>query len=127
MYAYNQMNGSYCCENDWLLNRVLKTDWRYPFFVMSDWGAVHSTVRSAMAGLDQESGEQLDTQNFFAGPLAQTIAEAKSRRPGSTMARRIVTSIFAHGLADGTSASDPVDFASSDRTALAIAREETFC
>ena len=77
MCAYNQVNGAYSCENDWLLNRVLKTDWNYPYFVMSDWGAVHSTVRSAMAGLDQESGEQLDTQNFFESPLAQAIAEGE--------------------------------------------------
>ena len=41
------------------------------------------------------------------------------------MARRILTSIFAHGLADETGAPDPVDFAASDRTALAIAREGT--
>ncbi len=54
MCAYNQVNGVYSCENDWLLNQVLKRDWRYPGFVMSDWGAVHSTVRSALAGLDQE-------------------------------------------------------------------------
>ncbi|MGH6797608.1 MAG: beta-glucosidase family protein [Roseiarcus sp.] len=124
MCAYNQVNGSYCCENDWLLNQVLKTDWRYPFFVMSDWGAVHSTVRSAMAGLDQESGEQLDTRNFFADDLARAIADGKvpeARR--DDMARRILTSIFAHGLADNTGAAPPVDFASSDRTALAIERE----
>ena len=126
MCAYNQLNGSYCCENDWLLNQVLKTDWRYPFFVMSDWGAVHSTARSAMAGLDQESGEQLDTQNFFEGPLAQAIAEGEIPEARlDDMARRILTSIFAHGLAEKTSASEPVDFASSDRTALAIAREGT--
>ena len=124
MCAYNQVNGSYSCENDWLLNQVLKTDWRYPFFVMSDWGAVHSTARSAMAGLDQESGEQLDTQNFFEGPLAQAIADGQVPEARlDDMARRILTSIFAHGLADETSASEPVDIVSSDRTALAIARE----
>ena len=70
MCAYNQVNGSYCCENDWLLNEVLKTDWGYPYFVMSDWGAVHSTVRSAMAGPRSRIGEQLDTQNFFGDGLA---------------------------------------------------------
>ncbi len=124
MCAYNQLNGSYCCENDWLLNQVLKTDWRYPFFVMSDWGAVHSTARSAMAGLDQESGEQLDTQNFFEGPLAQAIADGEIPKARlNDMARRILTSIFAHGLADKNSAPEPVDFASSDRAALAIERE----
>ena len=85
MCAYNQVNGSYACENDWLLNQVLKTDWRYPYFVMSDWGAVHSTARSALAGLDQESGEQLDTENFFERPLSQAIADGRSP---SSQARR---------------------------------------
>ncbi len=126
MCAYNQVNGSYSCENDWLLNQVLKTDWNYPYFVMSDWGAVHSTVRSAMAGLDQESGEQLDTQNFFEGPLAQAMADGEVPKARlDDMARRVLTSIFAHGLADGTDAPDAVDFTASDRTALAIAREGT--
>ena len=128
MCAYNQVNGNYCCENDWLLNEVLKKDWGYPYFVMSDWGAVHSTVRSALAGLDQESGEQLDTQNFFADGLAQAIADGEVPKARlDDMVRRILTSIFAHGLADKTGVSEPVDFAASDRTALAIAREGRFC
>jgi beta-glucosidase len=126
MCAYNQVNGSYACENDWLLNQVLKTDWNYPYFVMSDWGAVHSAVRSAMAGLDQESGQQLDTQNFFADPLEQAIADGEVPEARlNDMARRILTSIFAHGLADRTNAPNPVDFTASDRTALAVAREGT--
>jgi beta-glucosidase len=126
MCAYNQVNGSYSCENNWLLNEVLKTDWGYPYFVMSDWGAVHSTVRSAIAGLDQESGEQLDTENFFAAPLSHAIADGVVPEARlDDMARRILISIFAHGLADKTDVSEPVDFAASDRTALAIAREGT--
>ena len=126
MCAYNQVNGSYSCENNWLLNEVLKTDWGYPYFVMSDWGALHSTVRSAIAGLDQQSGEQLDTENFFAAPLSQAIADGVVPEARlDDMARRILISIFAHGLADKTDVSEPVDFAASDRTALAIAREGT--
>jgi beta-glucosidase len=125
MCAYNQVNGSYSCENEWLLNQVLKTDWVYPYFVMSDWGAVHSTARSAIAGLDQESGEQLDTQNFFADGLAQAISEgAIPKARLDDMARRVLISIFAHGLADKPD-SAPVDFAASDRTALDIARQGT--
>jgi beta-glucosidase len=126
MCAYNQVNGSYCCENEWLLSNVLKTDWGYPYFVMSDWGAVHSTVRSAIAGLDQESGEQLDTQNFFADGLAHAIADGEVPQARvDDMARRVLTSIFAHGLADDTTDPQPVDFAASNRTALDIAREGT--
>ncbi len=124
MCAYNQLNGTYSCENDWLLNQVLKGDWRYPGFVMSDWGAVHSTVRSALAGLDQESGEQLDTQNFFADGLPQAIT--KGEVPPARlddMARRILTSIFACGLIDDQGSSEAPDLAASDQTALTIERE----
>ena len=124
MCAYNQVNGSYACENDWLLNQVLKTDWSYPYFVMSDWGAVHTTVRSAIAGLDQESGEQLDTENFFDARLSEAIIEGRVPQARlDDMARRVLTSIYAHCLANKPDALPPVDFAASDRTALAIARE----
>ena len=123
MCAYNQVNGIYSCENDWLLNQVLKGDWRYPGFVMSDWGAVHSTVRSPLAGLDQELGEQLDTQNFF-GRLGLAVKEGEVPQARlDDMARRILTSIFACGLADDASASDPADLRQGDRAALAIERE----
>ncbi|HEX4765822.1 MAG TPA: glycoside hydrolase family 3 C-terminal domain-containing protein [Lichenihabitans sp.] len=101
MCAYNQVDGAYACENDWLLNRVLKTDWHYPGYVMSDWGAVHSTVASALAGLDQESGDQLDTQDFFAVPLAEAVArgEVPAARLDD-MVRRILRSVFAAGIYD---------------------------
>ena len=123
MCAYNQVNGVYSCENDWLLNQVLKGDWRYPGFVMSDWGAVHSTVRSALAGLDQESGEQLDTRNFF-DALGRAVAQGEVPQARlDDMARRILTSIFACGLADDAVASDPADLVSSDATALAFEQE----
>src|SRR5277367_5414898 len=124
MCAYNQVNGAYSCENPWLLNDVLKRDWRYPGFVMSDWGAVHSTIASALAGLDQESGEQLDTENFFEAPLARAVADGAV--PASRlddMARRIVGSIFASGVYDDPPRPGSIELASSDRTALQIARE----
>ncbi len=101
MCAYNQVNGVFACENEWLLSQVLKGDWRYPGFVMSDWGAVHSTTRAAMAGLDQESGEQLDTQNFFGTDLAQAVASGELPQARlDDMVGRILTSMFANGLVD---------------------------
>lgn len=124
MCAYNQVDGAYSCENAWLLDRVLKRDWRYPGFVMSDWGAVHSTVRSVLAGLDQESGEQLDTANFLGAPLAQAVAAgAVPEARLDDMARRILGAMFASGLYDAPPRPAPVDVAASDRIALAIARE----
>ena len=56
MCSYNLINGRWGCENDYLLNKVLKHDWGFKGFVMSDWGAVHSTVDAANDGLDQFTG-----------------------------------------------------------------------
>ncbi|MGN6122892.1 MAG: glycoside hydrolase family 3 protein, partial [Sphingomonas oligoaromativorans] len=55
MCAYNLVNGDYACENKELLTTILRGDWGYKGFVMSDWGAVHSTAKAANAGLDQDS------------------------------------------------------------------------
>ncbi|MBS0334264.1 MAG: glycoside hydrolase family 3 protein, partial [Proteobacteria bacterium] len=61
MCSYNKINGPYACEARHTLTDILKTDWGWKGWVMSDWGAVHS-VDAAVAGLDQESGQQLDKQ-----------------------------------------------------------------
>jgi beta-glucosidase len=63
MCAYNRVGGRDACER-FLLNKVLKKDWGWKGFVMSDWGAVPG-VEAAINGLDQQSGEQLDKGVFF--------------------------------------------------------------
>jgi beta-glucosidase len=55
MCAYPKINGTYNCENPLLLNGILKKEWGFDGFVFSDFGAVHSTVGSANAGLDLET------------------------------------------------------------------------
>ncbi len=75
MCAYNKVGGDWACENDFLLNQVLKRDWGYRGWVMSDWGAVHSTVKAANAGLDQESGQELDKAIYFGAPLKAAVAQ----------------------------------------------------
>lgn len=64
MCAFNQVNGVYSCENEYLLSEVLKGDWGYDGIVMSDWGAQSSTVDAALNGLDEEQPGQAaqDTQ-----------------------------------------------------------------
>lgn len=54
MCAYNLLNGKYCSANPWLLNDVLKKEWGFKGFVMSDWGAVHDSIPVVNAGMDLE-------------------------------------------------------------------------
>lgn len=100
MTAYNKINGDYACENTELLTGVLKGDWGYPGWVMSDWGATTS-VEAAAAGLDQQSGEQLDYKVWFDQPLRDAVAAGTiAPERVSDMARRILRSMFAAGLFD---------------------------
>ena len=90
MCAYNQVNGAYMCENDVLLNRILKQEWGFTGFVTSDFGATHSTVASANAGLDLEmpTGVYFDTlleSAVTSGQVAQTVINDKLIRRFSTM------------------------------------------
>ncbi|MEM0286319.1 MAG: glycoside hydrolase family 3 protein [Candidatus Methanomethyliaceae archaeon] len=54
MAAYNKLNGEYCTQNEYLLNDVLKEEWGFEGFVVSDWGAVDDRVKGLKAGLDLE-------------------------------------------------------------------------
>jgi len=54
MCAYNRINGTYCSENGWLLNDVLRGEWGFDGIVMTDWGAMHDRKRAIVAGLDLE-------------------------------------------------------------------------
>lgn len=54
MCSYNRINSVYSCENDWLLNKVLRDEWGFEGLVMTDWGAMDERVPSLKAGLDLE-------------------------------------------------------------------------
>jgi len=111
MCAYNKVSTVYACENRPLLVDVLKRDWRWPGFVMSDWGAVHSATAS-MAGLDQESGEQLDKQVYFGAPLKAAIAAGQIPHAQlDDMVRRILTGMAETGLLEPRAQPAPLDTA----------------
>ncbi|HTB63868.1 MAG TPA: glycoside hydrolase family 3 C-terminal domain-containing protein [Opitutales bacterium] len=60
MAAYNKINGSFCAEDDYLLNQILKKEWGFKGLVMTDWGASHTTAGSATNGLDLEMGTRVN-------------------------------------------------------------------
>jgi beta-glucosidase len=54
MASYNRVNGTFACEHAWLLTGVLRGEWGWDGVVVSDWHAVHDTIRTASSGLDLE-------------------------------------------------------------------------
>ncbi len=101
MCAYNIVNGKHACEQGWINNDVLKTDWGFKGYVMSDWGATHSTVDAALGGLDQESGFPFDNTPWFGEPLKKAVAQGQVPQARlDDMAHRILRSMFANGLID---------------------------
>jgi beta-glucosidase len=124
MCAYNQINGAYACENPHLLKDVLKEDWGYPGWVMSDWGAVHSP-EAATKGLDQESGSQLDAKVWFDKPLREAVDAGRIPRARvDAMVKRILRSMFANGLFDHPAVpGGALDYAADAQVAKATAEE----
>jgi beta-glucosidase len=102
MTAYNKVNGVYAGENEIIINEILKGDWNFPGWVMSDWGAVHSTEKAALAGLDQESGIELDEKLngaiFFTDRLKDAVVEGRVPEARlDDMVARILTGMISVG------------------------------
>ncbi len=86
MCAYNRVNGDYCSEHQQLLNEILKDEWDFEGFVVSDWGAVHDRVKALLGGLDLEMpGPQDQRVNAVieavnAGELEMDVLDEAVRR-----------------------------------------------
>lgn len=76
MNAYNKVNGSHCSENKELLDDILRDKWKYDGVVISDWGSVHTTSKSANTSMDIEMSVTPDFDNYYyANPLLKAIKE----------------------------------------------------
>ena len=113
MCSYNLLNGTYACENPYLFTTVLKGDWAFPGFVMSDWWATHSTVAAANAGLDQEQ-----PNDTYFGNLAQAVQSGQVPQSRlDDMVHRILRAMFAAGVFDHPASLHAIDVTDDDATA----------
>lgn len=86
MCSYNRINGVYSCENDWLLNKVLRDEWGFEGLVMTDWGAMNERVPSLKAGLDLEmpdchgETDKLIVKAVQSGELEESILDTAVER-----------------------------------------------
>ena len=125
MCSYNLINGRWGCENDYLLNKVLKHDWGFKGFVMSDWGAVHSTG-AAMDGLDQFTGFCCATDKpWFAPPAMKAALQsgALTETRLDDMVKRILWALFASGAVDDPVKVAPIDYAAHAAVSQKAAEE----
>lgn len=97
MCAYNGVNGDYSCENKYLLTDVLRNDWHFKGFVVSDWGGTHSTVKASEAGLDIEQPSDI----FYGEKFKEAVQSGKiSMADLDQHVHRILRTEFASGIID---------------------------
>jgi beta-glucosidase len=124
MCSYNLVNGVYACQNDWLLNQVLKADWGFRGYVMTDWGAQHDTVLNANAGLDQETGVRKEGDYQWLDKLAAAIESGKVPQARlDDMVRRISRTLLEKGVIDDPVRVAGIDFAEHAKVSQAAAEE----
>ena len=105
MGSYNQFRGEHCCHNDLLLNKILKTDWKFDGVVISDWGGVHNSDQAVNNGLDLEMGTSTNgltskgtspySEYYLANPFLRGLKSGKySETILNDKVRRILRLIF---------------------------------
>src|SRR6185503_19292272 len=114
MCSYNKVWGDHSCESAFLLTDVLRKDWGWKGYVMSDWGATHSTGKAAAAGLDQQSGYPFDDKPYFGELMLKAVESGEvSEARLSEMAQRILRTMFAKGVIDHPVKIAPINYAAN--------------
>src|SRR5215472_3847130 len=108
MCSYNRFHGDYACENKYLLTDVLKKDWNFHGFVVTDWGGAHSTEKASAAGMDQEQPGWI----FYGERLKKAVESGKVPQAElDDHIHRILRAMFATGVVDDPQQKSVVDVA----------------
>ncbi len=122
MCSYNRVNGDYACENKYLLTDLLKKDWNFKGFVLSDWGGTHSIEKASAAGLDHEQPGEI----FYGDDFKKAVESGKV--PATELddhVQRILRSMFATGVVDDPPQKSVVDVVGGFEVAQRIAEQST--
>ena len=122
MCSYNRLNGDYACENKYLLTDVLKKDWNFRGFVLTDWQGAHSIAKASAAGMDHEEPGWI----FYGDDLKKAVQSGKV--PAAEVddhVHRILRSMFATGVIDNPPQKSVVDVEGGFEVAQKIAEQST--
>jgi beta-glucosidase len=120
MCSYNRVNGDFACEDSYLLTDVLKKDFHFQGFVLSDWGGTHSAAKASHAGLDQEQPGKI----FFGDALRSAVESGEvSEDELNDHVHRILRTIFATGLYDHPVVKQVPDVERGDALAQSLAEK----
>jgi beta-glucosidase len=122
MCSYNRVWGDYACENKYLLTDIVKKDWNFKGFILSDWGGTHSIEKASAAGLDHEEPGEI----FYGDEFKKAVEAGKV--PVTELddhVRRILRGMFAAGVVDDPPQRSVVDIMGGLEVAQKIAEEST--
>ncbi len=120
MCSYNRMNGDFACENKYLLTDVLKNDWNFKGFVLSDWQGTHSVAKASAAGLDHEEPGEI----FYGDAMKKAVESGTvPLAEVDDHVHRILRSMFATGVIDDPPRKSVVDVVRGFEVAQKLAEQ----
>jgi beta-glucosidase len=126
MCSYSTVNGTYACQNPYLLTTVLRQQFGFGGFVTSDWGATHATAASANAGLNMDMP---GNDGYYGSALASAVASGSvTAATLNSLVSPVLTEMFAFGLFGEPPTGSPAQTATSaghDTDATQLAEEGT--
>jgi len=120
MCSYNRVNGDFACEHKYLLTDVLKKDWNFKGFVLSDWQGTHSVAKASAAGLDHEEPGEI----FYGDAMKKAVESGTvPLAEVDDHVHRILRSMFATGVIDDPPRKSVVDVVRGFEVAQKLAEQ----